>query len=246
GSALAWNRVINGKATTFGVSGLLYRNNLIPYDRATDSYWSQLRMDAVHGELKETRADVYQVVETTWQTWQSMYPDSRVANNTTGVYTTVHYDFYPYGGYRTNSSTLQPIATDVLDSRLHPKERVTGVVADGSARVYRLSSFPDSVQTVDDFYGGDSLVVIGSEVDNFMMIFKRQLQDGTRLNFTAVQGRFPVVMVDQEGNDWDLMGRAVSGPRTGQQLSHPTTFLAYWFAWYLFYPNPEIFGSPQS
>ena len=241
GSALAWNRVINGETTTFGVSGLLYRNNLIPYDRATDSYWSQMRMDAVHGDLIETRADVMQVVETTWQTWQSMFPDSRVMSNATGVYPTVRYQHFPYGGYKTSSETLQPIAADLIDSRLHAKERVAGVIANGSARVYRFASFSDSVRTLHDVYGGDSLVVVGSETDNFMMVFNRRLQDGTRLDFSAVQGRFPVVMVDQEGNDWDLLGRAVGGPRTGEKLSHPPTFLAYWFAWYLFYPNPEIF-----
>ena len=37
GSAIAWDRNLGGEVTTFGVSGLLYNTNLIPYDRATDS-----------------------------------------------------------------------------------------------------------------------------------------------------------------------------------------------------------------
>lgn len=246
GSALAWNRVINGEATTFGVSGLLYRNNLVPYDRATDSYWSQLRMEAVHGELIERRPEVYQVIETTWQTWQQMYPDSRVADAATGVYSPEQYDRYPYGRYRENTQVLQPIKSDLWDSRLHPKERVVGIVTGSSARVYRLSSFADSVRAFHDVYNDNSLVVVGSAADNFMMIFNRQLQDGTVLDFTAAQARYPVVMVDQEGNDWDLFGRAVGGPRTGEQLSHPTTFIAYWLAWFLFYPDSEIFEFPAS
>ena len=38
GSGLNWNREINGQVTTFGVSGMLYNENLIPYDRNSESY----------------------------------------------------------------------------------------------------------------------------------------------------------------------------------------------------------------
>ena len=31
GTSLAWDRTINGQETTFGVSGLLYNTNLMPY-----------------------------------------------------------------------------------------------------------------------------------------------------------------------------------------------------------------------
>ena len=34
GTGLGWGRSINGAVTTFGVSGLLYNNNLMPYDRS--------------------------------------------------------------------------------------------------------------------------------------------------------------------------------------------------------------------
>ena len=37
-SALTWNRAFNGSVHEFGVSGKLYRNNLVPYDRTTESH----------------------------------------------------------------------------------------------------------------------------------------------------------------------------------------------------------------
>ena len=40
-SSIGWDRTLNGTTTTFGVSGLLYKNNLVPYDRLTDSNCSQ-------------------------------------------------------------------------------------------------------------------------------------------------------------------------------------------------------------
>ena len=241
GSALAWSRVINGVTTTFGVSGKLYNNNLIPYDRATDSYWSQMRMDCVHGEYMGVQANVYQVIETTWQTWQAMFPGSQVMSNNTGVYAPTRYANYPYGSYRTDTRLLFPLPAGTLDDRLHIKERLVGVVAEEEARVYRLDSFQDSIRAIHDGISGTFLVVVGSQADNIMMIFKRRLQDGTLLNFSAVQGQLPGILLDNEGTTWDVLGRGISGPRTGQQLGYPATFIAYWFAWAAFHPNIDIY-----
>ena len=51
GTAFGWKSMTNGTQSTFGVSGLLYNSNLILYDRNTDSYWSQLGLKCVNGNL---------------------------------------------------------------------------------------------------------------------------------------------------------------------------------------------------
>ena len=52
GTAIGWDRTIDGNVTTFGVSGLLYNSNLIPYDRRTNSNWSQMQKPKpVHAKL---------------------------------------------------------------------------------------------------------------------------------------------------------------------------------------------------
>ena len=53
GTALGWDRTVNGTETTFGVSGLLYNTNLIPYDRLTGSYWSQMLSKSIRGSLSD-------------------------------------------------------------------------------------------------------------------------------------------------------------------------------------------------
>ncbi|MCD4731405.1 MAG: DUF3179 domain-containing protein [Bacteroidales bacterium] len=45
GSGIAWDRTINGKPTTFGVSGHLYNHNLVPYDRATERDRKSIRVN---------------------------------------------------------------------------------------------------------------------------------------------------------------------------------------------------------
>ncbi|HHH49598.1 MAG TPA: DUF3179 domain-containing protein, partial [Saprospiraceae bacterium] len=72
GTGIAWNREFNGKVTTFGVSGLLYNSNLIPYDRATDSNWSQMLLKGVNGQMINTKVKTSSVFETTWATWKKM------------------------------------------------------------------------------------------------------------------------------------------------------------------------------
>lgn len=138
GTASAWNRVLDGVETTFGVSGLLYNTNLMPFDRETDSYWSQMRFDCVYGDKRGKMAEVFQMVETTWQTWANMYPDTRVLTTETGF--NRNYFTYPYGDYRTNDNRLIfPVEFD--DQRLGRKERVHAVIVGDVAKVYPLEIF---------------------------------------------------------------------------------------------------------
>lgn len=137
GSATAWDRKINGSSTTFGVSGLLYNTNIIPYDRETRSNWSQLFDVAVNGELKGTKPVKYMVVETKWETWKSLYPESRIMNYSTGH--NRNYGDYPYGNYKNDKALIFPVKYN--DTRLDAKERVHAVISNGKAKVYRFTTF---------------------------------------------------------------------------------------------------------
>lgn len=83
-TGIVWSREIDGNKTTFGVSGLLYNSNIIPYDRASDSNWSQLLLQSVNGELSGHKAETYNLIETTWNTWKEMYPSTRIVSDNTG------------------------------------------------------------------------------------------------------------------------------------------------------------------
>ena len=84
GSALAWDADDGLANTEFGVSGLLYNSNLILYDRESGSRWSQMLQQSVEGTRVRERPARIQVVETTWSTWKTMYPDSFVMTRSTG------------------------------------------------------------------------------------------------------------------------------------------------------------------
>ncbi len=73
------------------------------------------------------------------------------------------------------------------------------------------------------------------------MAFDRRVS-GQTLTFN-VTGSTPFTMVDAEtGSEWNGAGEATSGPLSGQRLEQvEDAYVAFWFAWSIYYPDVEIF-----
>ena len=71
-----YSRKINGQTHRFGVSGLLYKSNILMYDEQTESLWSQVMQRAVTGPLSGTKMEKLSSVLTTWKKWQAHHPDT--------------------------------------------------------------------------------------------------------------------------------------------------------------------------
>ena len=236
GSALAWKGRATDANPTFGVSGLLYNSNLLLYDRASDSFWSQMLQLSVNGPRSGERPENVQVIETTFATLLAMYPDAVVMTRDTGHLRV--YDAYPYGPYREEESLLFNVSR--RDGRLHSKARAIGIHEGSSSKVYQLDGFGASTQTINEQFNNQSIVVVGNSALDFAAIYSRTLADGTILSFDPIQDDLPNVMVDTEGNVWDIFGKAVSGPRAGEQLDSVRSYTAMWFAWVSHFDNVEI------
>jgi hypothetical protein len=138
GTGTIWNRVFDGGLNTFGVSGLLYNSNIIPYDRETESLWTQIDEKCINGSLIGEKPERLRFIETSWYTWSSMFPESDVLSDQTGF--DRNYSVYPYGDYKTNHNFIGfPISYN--DDRLPSKERVHCIIIDGQAKAYRFASF---------------------------------------------------------------------------------------------------------
>lgn len=232
GTAIGWDRKIDGEVTTFGVSGLLYNSNLIPYDRATDSNWSQILNKSVNGLLSGTDIKTYDVVETTYETWKKWYPNSTVTSTNTGH--TRSYGLYPYGNYKTSQNLLFPISN--TDNRLHPKERVLGVKLRNSTIAYPLNLFTGG-KVIDDIVDFARIVAIGSKEENWVIAFDDPRINDEPLELALNDG----VITDQLGNTWDKFGEATEGPNKGEKLKKPLSFIGFWFSWSTFYENIVIY-----
>lgn len=237
GTALGWNRTINGKTSTFGVSGLLFNNNLMPYDRETNSTWSQLLNASVNGSLRDQKAELMQVIEMPWSDWKVLYPNSQVLSRETGF--SRSYGFYPYGGYRSTNDLLFP--TSNSDNRIFGKERVLGLIVNQKSKVYPFDALPTSgaFDLIEDSFEGQDLIVVGN--NSFMQAFSVNGIEGAS-SFQLTNASLPSLIEDDLGNIYDVFGEVVSGPNEGERLDILESYMGFFFAFPAFYGTPVIFG----
>jgi len=244
GSSMVWQGEAVSSNQSFGVSGLLYNSNLILYDRATNSHWSQMLMQSINGTRIHQISTQLVSSEMSWGTWKKLYPSKPVLNFNTGF--SRPYGRYPYGSYKDSDATIFP-ANNSNDERFSAKQRVLGVKVLESFKAYSIANFSsDGITVIADTIGGEPLTVWGSQNLNIAVVFNRLLGDGSLLSFSALAPQaFPALVTDDEGNHWDVFGVAISGPRQGQSLNQPFSFIAYWFAWAAFYPDTQVFEVDQ-
>lgn len=243
-TGIAW---IPRDGPEFGTSGLIYRNNLVAYDRKTGSLWSQMRLRAISGPNLGESMEPLNVIDTNWETWKSMYPDSEILSTNTGH--SRDYNSYTYGkGYSDIHGMILFPTTNETDTRLNAKDRVHAIFPQSEleesskVRVFEYSEFGDQINVVHDSIDGVSYVIVGSTSLDFVVAYKTKMRDDRELSFEPVQGELPIVMQDEDGTKWDLFGEAVEGPRKGQLLDSARSYSGYWFAFRDMFHMPEIYN----
>lgn len=122
GSGLAFVRVLGGKEVQLGVSGLLFNNDLIMYDRKTESLWQQITGLAIAGPKRGSTLQSLPVTMSLWGEWKAANPEAEVLALPSKQQ---HYRKKTYGDYDSSDRLLFPV-TD-LDARLHVKKVIHGV-----------------------------------------------------------------------------------------------------------------------
>ena len=244
GSSIVFKSTIGGGVKTFGVSGLLMQNNLIMFDRQTDSNWPQLRLQADRGSLINTQLELIEHTEIEWGAWKDLHPGTFIMNRNSGgrdpsVYKAVFYD-----GYRVpNEPPLFRMSFN--DTRLLPKIRVLGVFAGGGTKAYPMFSFDGGRAVINDQISGVPIAVFGDPDSRMMRAFFTKV-DGQTLTLKLMAGTetgslSKVKFVDDEtGSTWNIEGKAISGSLSGEKLSQSKSYVAYWFAWSAFNRDTKL------
>ena len=240
GSSMVFDRMSVGGAE-FGVSGLLFNNNLMMYERVSDSsLWPQMIRGARCGPQDGSPLTMYPATEMRWGGWRELHPETLVINDETGH--SRDYRRYPYGGYEapSNPTTLYPQGP--LDGRRLPKERVLGIPSDerdggGVAFPFDALDNGEPVRVVEHLAAGRPVVVFWDRDARAAAAFWPAV--GGRTLVFEVRGD---VIVDAEtGSEWTLEGLAVSGEMEGTTLEAiPQAYVSFWFAWSTFIPDTEI------
>ena len=239
GSSLAFDRSSVGGAE-FGVSGLLFKNNLMMFDRqAGESLWPQMARAARCGVKDGQTLEMYPIIEMRWGDWRRLYPFTEVISDATGF--DRNYQLYPYGDYDRLSNEQLLFPQGPLDERREPKERVLGI-PDGEGGI----SFPFGEL---DELGEAAVVPIEQAGREMVVFFDRSAQgamvyqpvlDGDVLTFRAEGDR---ILDEQTNSVWTVDGLAVEGPLARRRLTAiPEAYVAYWFAWAAFHPDTELWS----
>ncbi len=138
GTTNLWDRRIDNVVTQFGVSGLIYLNNLLPYDRNTESIWIQITGQCINGEKIGKVASTIPTIRTSFKLARTMFHDAKILSRETGF--DRNYSRYPYGDYRENNDLLL-FPSIVKDQRLENKELVMAITVNGISRAYALKDF---------------------------------------------------------------------------------------------------------
>lgn len=251
GSSLVFDRQSVGGAT-LGVSGLLFMNNLLVYDRREpdESLWPQMLAEAGCGPRTGAKLTHFPSVEMEWAEWLTLHPATRVLAAYQGFDTTF-FDYtrfgYPYGDYR-QAEDFFKAAMPPLDGRRFSKERVLGVPSTsedpGIAFPFgALTELEGTFQVVDFVYEGRPAVTLWSDAAQGGMAFRLLTEDGDPLTLRVEASGF----VDNEtGSEWSLEGRAVAGPLESAQLVPlERTHTAYWGAWAAFHPDTRLWEGEE-
>ncbi|MBW2280842.1 MAG: DUF3179 domain-containing protein [Deltaproteobacteria bacterium] len=132
GTGMVFDRKVGGEPRTFGVSGLLYKSDVLFYDRESESLWSQIESRAVTGPARGTRLALLRSEQMHWSAWRARHPRTTVLSKKTGH--ARDYGRSPYAGYSTSDRLFFPAS---FDPRYTAKMPTLGVrVAAGAARAY--------------------------------------------------------------------------------------------------------------
>jgi hypothetical protein len=236
-SAVVFERTVDGRELTFGVSGMLYRDNLVMYDHQTNTLWSQLLGQSLRGAMRRQRLTVVPSLLTTWGEWKRLYPETQVLSaERLGQYDGEVID--PYTGYYTSGAA--GLAGEVNHPAGVPaKALVVGLQAEGDWRAYRLADLQD-VGLVEDELAGVSLLLVYDVPLQVVFVFRREVGDSV-LSFAATDR--PHTLLDQAtGSSWDWRtGQAVAGNMAGTMLTPYQATLTYWFAWANMFPETEVY-----
>jgi hypothetical protein len=250
-SAVVFDRRLDGKTYTFGVSGMLRNSDMVMYDRETDSLWQQLTGDAIVGELTGKVLTVFTSRLTHFGIVRETRPAARVLSRETGV--NRPYGQTPYVGYERGGGLMFP-ANYPHARQIRPLDRLVVMRRGDKAVAYPLAEVaragvkegkvagekfaiffdPAAVSAL------DARFIKESEEIGSTGVFA-PVVDGRELRFRSKGGR---IEDRQTGSEWNVLGEAVSGPLAGKRLEPLEHGVFFAFAWLAFHPSTQVVGLP--
>jgi len=228
-------RAPDGGHIIFGTSGLLYRSNKLMFDRETESLWSNLTGEPVIGRLAEDpfQLEVLPLTLTTWGEWRWRHPTTTVLDLEPLAFY-YPFDYQPGAADEARSGVSFPVWKK--DNRLERNEEVYVLRVDGHAKAF-VAQAALAAGVVNDAVGSLPVVLVADSRSGSIRVYER----GER----SFRWNEEDQLVDDRERVWSLTEEALTLTKGGgsvEPLNRLPGHVAFWFGWYGFYPDTEVWG----
>ena len=228
----------------FGVSGMLWRDGLVMFDRATETLWSQVSGEAISGPLKGRSLEQIASEVTTWKAWKERHPDTlALVKSPDETMIDIRRRQSSYAGYHEDPEKIGVRGTTNPDQRLPGKSLVYGIrLGDGAAAI--PFDLLDRHPVLNAEVLGRPIVVFSPPGENAAMVYERTV-DGEVLELERVARPGERLVARDEGTDstwsWES-GECLLGAFEGRRMTRISGTPVYWGVWAQFHPDTEIVG----
>lgn len=261
GTGMVFNGVADdGERIQVGVSGLLFNNNLIMYDRRDQgnerTLYPQMIYKGILGSRRGEELALLPMTECTWEYWKRIHPDTRVIDGNSTSYPLRQYTQYPYisgaQDYRTSHSyIIFPNMNTATSDLLGAKDLAMGIRFGEMVKAYLFEAM-HAEDVIND------VIVEGPRQHPVLVVYYRNAQlaipfsreisvngQAATLTFERVNSTlpaYPFLLKDEEtGTTWNLKGEGVAGTHQGRKLTQLPSHNGFWFAWGTFWQNLGIY-----
>jgi len=233
-----YSRELEGETFTFGVSGKLWKNALVMYDRQTKSLWSHMTGECLQGHYKGKKLEMQAAVPIVrWGVWWAAHPETKVLT----IEGREDQRRDNYRSYHSSSDTgLFP--PEHRDKRLGRKDLVFGVALGEHQKAYSLqeklweTDRSGSWRLIQDAIGEVPVVVYHDPGNFSSTVYRRKVGENVIRFAGPAEG---VMAIDTDRRSWNLLTGIGSDGAILEAVPHLNI---YWFAWIDFYPEAILYA----
>ncbi len=227
-SAVGINRIFSQDTLLITASGFLYKENMVPMDVKSNKMWSQMAFGQLKGDLENESLRNIPIVETIWKNVVDDFPNAKVYVS--------HLDSFDYNTTnRTDGDEIVQTTGGNTNPDIISKTRYYGILsAKAPLSLFSYEHFSNK-WTIESIWDKRKIIVLGNQARQCVVAYY------AKYDFIPIQGQYPLVMKDETDTYWNVFGEAIAGPRKGERLAQPISYVARGESWKDFFKEINFY-----